>query len=260
MRLCCYDIADIGAEGAISERARALCKKHYACMYQGSGKTCFDICLFSVRTFHEYYKDGDKNKPALRLYREVSQKAVAKFRKFYNIEGNGTKELKDYTGFNPLLVRDGENRTEIERFLNFFKLPTIQIWEDDEKRNIFTPSFAYKCKKHKILGVEYKDKMIDLVCYPSRDEIYKEHFVYIIDLEKALRITVCPKCKYYVFHKNARGYDTDSCKKHIKECDGKRPVKQLNVSGKELPYAPGMWTNKTYLHLQGNNLMHEWKP
>jgi hypothetical protein len=201
MRLCCYDIADIGAKGAISERARALCRKYYAIMYQGSGKVYYDICLFAIPTFYEYFKNGNKNKNGLILYRDVATQAANNFRKFYNIEGNRTKELKEYTGFNPLLIRDGENKTEIERFMEFFKLPTIHIWRDDEKRNVFTPPFSYKCKKRKILGVEYKGKIIDLICYPSQGEVYKEHYVYIINLEKPSELQYVPNVNIMYFIK-----------------------------------------------------------
>jgi hypothetical protein len=60
-------------------------------------------------------------------------------------------------------------------------------------------------EENKELVTGYEDELIRIVIYPSNDELYKEHIIYLNDYEKALEISVCPKCKYYVFHKEDRG-------------------------------------------------------
>jgi hypothetical protein len=135
-------------------------------------------------------------------------------------------------------------------------LPSIQAWEDDEKLNIFKPLYVYKCKKHKELGEDYKDDPINIVIFPSQDGTFEQHIVYLKEYEKALRISVYPKCKYYVFHKNPDGIPSGNYYRHLKQCTGKKPSKELQVWDNEFPYNPGMFKNSTYIYLLGNDEMN----
>jgi hypothetical protein len=139
-------------------------------------------------------------------------------------------------------------------------LPSIQVWKDNEKKNIFELAYTHKCKKHKELGDKYDDEMINIVLYPSQDEIHKEHVVYHSGYKKPLKINTCPKCKYRVFHKNEHNNDFEKYNNHDEKCNGKRQVKELIVSDSQNPYSPLMFKNKAYLFLQAHSLLAWWKP
>jgi hypothetical protein len=259
MQINTYDVTNYGVKDGISPRAQLLIQKGYAFMYSGNERSYYNICWFSIPVYYEYYKD-DIGKIALKSDRDVPSATAKAFKDYYNIKGSGRKELKEYPGFVPLYFREGSHEYEIERFLDYFELPSIQVWHDNEKKNIFEPLYVHKCKKHIELGDKYEDEMINIVIYPSQDENYKEYVVYPTHYKKALKICICPKCKFRVFPKNENNHETREYAEHVKKCDGKRPAKELRVSDYELPYAPGMFNNNSYLFLQAHNILSWWKP
>jgi hypothetical protein len=69
-----------------------------------------------------------KSRQALRLDRAVPQLTVASFKKYYKSNEKYRKELKDYPVFVPVYIHEGQNETEIEWFIEFFKLYNFQMF------------------------------------------------------------------------------------------------------------------------------------
>jgi hypothetical protein len=171
--------------------------------------------------------------------------------------GDILNELHDYPGFNPEL--------EIDHFIEFFELPSIRVFSFKEESGCYIYDYVYKSKNY-----DTEQEFVNICILPTdlgklhnNEEGIIPHVIFIKDLDKALNLSICPKCKFYVFQ--TKRYDNNRMgmtkfKQHVDLCDGKRPEKQLLVDELELPIAPGIFDNNTYLHLFGNNCLKKWKP
>jgi hypothetical protein len=123
------------------------------------------------------------------------------------------------------------------------------------------------------MGDEYEEDFLN-VCvlnykesklHSGESDNPSAHVFYLRDVQDLLSLRVCPKCNYHVcqihrYNGKSKGVSVYRFNEHVDECDGRRPEKRLKVRDEELPFAPGMFNNQTYLYLKGHNRMNEWKP
>jgi hypothetical protein len=189
----CYYLSDVGSgrgKGA-NMIIDQLCKKDYAFSYNGK----YDLCWFSIPVFYKYYSDNPKGK---RIdHHKLESDTVKEWLAFYEVEGSVAQPrvrdlLSKYSGFNP--------ESEIEDFLEYFNLPSIQVFSYNASVHRYeNECVVYKCKSHRELGEYYTGNFVriaivqvDPVKLHSGEKITLpvNHVIYLKDLS-FLNLRVC---------------------------------------------------------------------
>jgi hypothetical protein len=261
IQINCYYMTDVGSGKGEFALINKLCLKDDAFSYTGK----YEICWFAIPVLYEYYSNNTTRKHM--NHHKLEFETIKKWQSYYGVEGTAFQpvvrdKLSQYSGFNA--------GGEIVRFIEFFKLPSIQVFTYNDLLHRYQSGFVYKCKDHEEAGEDYTGNFVRIALVKvNKEKLHSGekntipifHVIYLKDLN-FLNIRVCEKCQYCVFDMSRYGFEGNNIKyyDHIKKCTGKRPEKRLRVSKLELPICPGMLYNNTWLFLKGHNKMDQWKP
>jgi hypothetical protein len=220
-----------------------------------------NLCWFAIPAYYNHYQILDE--PTRMHPKIVSSQARKNFARFtgiitenesYNSKKKSiAKAVDEYRGFT---LSD----ESVNEFMEFFDIPGIRtfIYDSSHKRCVFSKEYNQNPDNNVFCNVA----VVNL-----GDGIH--HAVYLKDVDAAIGLAVCPKCKkVYDAKPNEPGKRTGkrsgrrtntNYQCHVDECTGEKTEKELRVRKREQVYCPGITNNKQYQYLRARGREAEFK-